>query len=175
MVDEDVVLGRDVEVLVAFSTGLREVDRVDRGSLGGWWKDVVVTVAAGAVGHVLTGTESRAAMRLVLLRGIFVTASARLATNEEWIVEVSVRHRGAVPVAVEALESVVRRMRDIVGKYRIVAAGLVTLGAGRAVDRFVLVLLSNRGACGDRAGENDGDDGAKKEGLTANVLNRSSL
>jgi hypothetical protein len=114
-------------------------------------------------------------MRLVLLRGIFVTASARLATNEEWIVEVSVRHRGAVPVAVEALESVVRRMRDIVGKYRIVAAGLVTLGAGRAVDRFVLLLLSNRGACGDRAGENDGDDGAKKEGLTADVLKRSSL
>jgi hypothetical protein len=110
MVDEDIVLGCDVEILVAFAASLWEVDRVDRGSFGSWWQDVVVTVAVGAVGHVLTGTESRAAVRLVLRGSVVVTASACLATDEEWFVEISVWHCGAVPVAIQTVEAVVHRV-----------------------------------------------------------------
>ncbi len=62
----------------------------------------------------------------------------------ERLLELAVGHGVAIDVAVETLEAVVHRVRDVVGKRRPVSARLVTVGADRAVDRFVLLLLSHR-------------------------------
>ena len=58
VVDENVVLGGDVEVLVASTAGLGEVGGVDRRAFGGRRQDVVVAVAVGAVWHVLAGAQA---------------------------------------------------------------------------------------------------------------------
>ena len=69
-------------------------------------------------------------MRLIILGGLVVTDTARLTADKERFFRLSVWHRVAVDMAVEALETVVHGMRDVVGKRRTVAAGLVTVGAG---------------------------------------------
>ena len=147
VVNEDVVLRRDVEVFVAFAAGLGEVGRVDRRAFDRRRQNVVVTVAVRAMGHVLAGTEPRATVRLVIVGGLVVTDTAGLTADKERLFHFSVWHCAAFDMAVETLESVVHRMRDVVGKGRSVAAGLVAVGAGRAVDELVLVVL-----CSEQSG-----------------------
>jgi len=113
VVDENVVLRRDVEILVTLAAGLGEVGRVDRRALGGRRQDVVVAVAVGAVGHVLARAEPRPAVGLVILRGLIVADAARLAADEERLLELPVRHRAQIQVAIETLETIMRRMRNV--------------------------------------------------------------
>jgi hypothetical protein len=53
-----------------------------------------------------------------------------------------------VDMAIEAFQAVMHGVRDVIGKCRTVAAGLVTVGADRAVNGFVFLILgsSNSGA-----------------------------
>jgi hypothetical protein len=59
-------------------------------------------------------------------------------------------------MTIETLESVVHGVRNVVGKGGAVATGLMALCAGRAVDRFVLLLLSQGGSAAKTAGEDEG-------------------
>ena len=70
MVDQDVVLGGDVEVLVASAAGRGKVGRVDGGACGRRWQDVVLAVAVRALRHVFAGAEPRSAVRLIFLIGL---------------------------------------------------------------------------------------------------------
>ena len=47
VVDEDVVLGGDVEVLVALAAGLRKIGRMGGGALGARRQDVVIAITSG--------------------------------------------------------------------------------------------------------------------------------
>ena len=83
-------------------------------------------------------------MRLIFRRRVIVAGTASLAAGIEDLLELTVGHGVAIDVTVETFETVVNRVRDVVGKCRSVAAGLVTVGANRAIDRFVVLLLSHR-------------------------------
>jgi hypothetical protein len=99
--------------------------------------------------HVLAGTaEHGPAVGLVLLRSIVVAGPASLAAGIERLLQLSVGHSVTVDMTVKALETVMHGVRDVIGKCRTVAAGLVTVGADRAVNGFVFLILgsSNSGA-----------------------------
>jgi hypothetical protein len=125
------------------------------------------------MGHVLAGTESRATVRLVFIGGLVVTNTARLTADKERPFRFSVWHRAAVDMAVEALESAVHRMRDVIGEGRSVAAGLVTFGAGRAIDRLVLLILCCSDAGADQQ-TNDNSGGEEKISSTGHDAGQSS-
>ena len=158
VVDENVVLRRDIEVLVTRAACLREVGGVDRRTLCRRREDVVVTVAVRALRYILARTESRAAVRLVCLRRVHVTRAASLAAGIERLLELTMRHGVAIDMTVEAVETIMHRVRDVVGKRRPVSARLVTVSADRAVYRFVVLLLSHRSPGAQRTAEGDDRD-----------------
>jgi hypothetical protein len=98
-------------------------------------------MAVGAVRHVLARTETRPTVRLVLRIGLVVAGTTSLTARQKELFELAMGHRVAVLVAGETVDSLVDRVFDVVSKCRSVAAGLVTVGAGRAVDLLEISLL----------------------------------
>ena len=156
VVDENVVLRRDIEVFVTRAACLREVGGVDRRTLCRRREDVVVTVAVRALRHILARTESRAAVRLVCLRRVLVTRAASLAAGIERLLELAMGHGVAIDMTVEAVEAIMYGVRDVVGKRRTVPAGLVTVGADRAINLFKFLSLSPSKAGADQKAKGDG-------------------
>ncbi len=54
MIDEEVVLSRNVEVLVAYTAGIGKVGGVGVGSLDTRGQDIVIAMAVAAVRQILT-------------------------------------------------------------------------------------------------------------------------
>ena len=100
-------------------------------------------------------------MRLVGFRSVLVTGAAALATGIERLLELTMRHGVAIDMTVEAVETIMHRVRDVVGKRRPVSARLVTVSADRAVYRLVFLFLGPSETGTDQKLEGDGDGNEK--------------
>jgi len=101
----------------------------------------VVSVAVAAAGDVPAGPDGGLSVRLVLLRLLVVAGPAALAADRESLLGL-MRNGAPVDVAIEALETFVRRVGEVVGKGRPMGARLVAVGARGAVDGLVVLFLN---------------------------------
>jgi hypothetical protein len=129
VIDQYVVLGSDVQVLVTLTAGVREIDRVNCRPFYSRWQDIVVTMAITAMGHVNTSAQLSTAVGLVLFRLLFVTSTAPLATGFVLIVDL-MRIGVSILVAIQALEAFMHRVIEIVPVVGTVEANVVAVGAG---------------------------------------------
>ncbi len=148
VIDQDVIFGGEVQVFVAPAAGVGEIGGVGGGATHRGGKNVVRPVAVRTVRHVLDHSPSRARPW-----AWYCSAASSWQLRQPIAADVEVRGQPGggercprSSVAVEAVDAVVDRVRDLVGEGRACRAGFVAVGAHRAVDRLVFLVLSE----GDR-------------------------
>jgi hypothetical protein len=147
VVDQDLVLRGDVEVLVALTARVGQIQRVRPRQLHARRQDVVITVTILALRHVLAPADRRAPVRLILVRRYVVAGAAALAAHDEFAVRF-MRCRAPVLVAGEAIQIAVGRVGQVVLEGGPVVAFLVARRAVAAFDRLVLLSRLREGwAC----------------------------
>ncbi len=157
VVDQDVVLPRDVQVLVALAAGLRELRGV-RGRLPrARGQDAVRAVAVRALGQIAVQLALAAAVGDVLGCRIIMALRAGIAPDGEPVL-LHVRDRAAIGVAVHALEPLVGRMLDVVGEEAALSALVVAVDAGIAADGLELLVIR----LGERRGRRGEQEPAEK-------------
>jgi hypothetical protein len=110
VVDQDLVLGGDVQVFMAPAAGLRQVDRVGHGVLDARGQNIVIPMAVGAGGHIFAISNALPPVGLVLFTLLFMTRPATLASHHKSLLSL-VRIRGPILMAVQAVEAVMSRVR----------------------------------------------------------------
>jgi hypothetical protein len=102
-------------------------------------------------------------MRLVLLGGVVMAGATPLAANVIPRIGGSVGYGATIDVTIEAIDPVVHGVGHLVGEGGAVIACLVAVGAYRAVDDFVLLVLSRGNTDTDpqTQREHDGGDGER--------------
>jgi hypothetical protein len=118
-------------------------------------------VAVRAPGHILAFSKLGATVHLVGPRRLLVTGATALASDLEWLPGLAVRNRVAILVAIEAFQALMDRVRNVVRHDGTLGAGLMTVGAGRAVDGLVLFVPCAKGS-GDEQAHHEGNSGHQK-------------
>jgi len=107
MVDQDIVLARDIEIFMASSTRLGEVHRVGSSDLHAGRQNIVISVAVCTMGHIFTVPDCSSSVCLIFLRCLGMARTTPLTSDLE-IRILAVRHRVFIDVASQAVEALVR-------------------------------------------------------------------
>jgi hypothetical protein len=104
VIDQNFVFTRDIQVFVALSTRIRQIDRMSPGNLHTRRQDIVVPVTVFALRHVLTVPDNRPPMGLVLF-GRLGMACATAFTSHSKICVFAVRNSFLVDMAKQTVKS----------------------------------------------------------------------